>query len=86
MATHSSILAWDIPWTEGPGGIQSVGSQKVKHHLAIKQQHKYAYNMKGQHSFQSVNLQNHSEQAQDFQATDTLNLSDKIELLSFMFF
>ena len=28
MATHSSILAWDIPWTEEPGGLQSMGSQK----------------------------------------------------------
>ena len=28
MATHSSILAWRIPWTEEPGGLQSVGSQE----------------------------------------------------------
>ena len=28
MATHSSILAWKIPWTEEPGGLQSMGSQK----------------------------------------------------------
>ena len=27
MATHSSILAWEIPWTEEPGGLQSMGSQ-----------------------------------------------------------
>ena len=27
MATHSSILAWEIPWTEEPGGLQSVGQQ-----------------------------------------------------------
>ena len=31
MATHSSILAWRIPWTDKPGGIQSVGSQRVGH-------------------------------------------------------
>ena len=31
MATHSSILAWRIPWTEGPGGLQSMGSQTVRH-------------------------------------------------------
>ena len=31
MATHSSILAWEIPWTEEPGGLQSMGSQKVGH-------------------------------------------------------
>ena len=31
MATHSSILAWRIPWTEEPTGLQSIGSQRVKH-------------------------------------------------------
>ena len=31
MATHSSILAWEISWTEEPGGVQSVGSQKVRY-------------------------------------------------------
>ena len=31
MATHSSILAWRIPWTEKPGGLQSMGSQTVRH-------------------------------------------------------
>ena len=31
MATHSSILAWRIPWTEEPGGLQSTGSQRVGH-------------------------------------------------------
>ena len=30
-ATHSSILAWRIPWTEEPGGLQSKGSQRVGH-------------------------------------------------------
>ena len=31
MATHSSVLAWRIPWTEEPGGLQSIGSQRVVH-------------------------------------------------------
>ena len=31
MATHSSILAWRIPWTGEPGGLQSMGSQRVRH-------------------------------------------------------
>ena len=31
MATHSSILAWKIPWTEEPGGLQSMGSHRVRH-------------------------------------------------------
>ena len=43
MATNPSILAWKIPWTEEPGGLQSMGSQ-VRHHLAIKQQ-KEAYSV-----------------------------------------
>ena len=34
MATHSSILAWRIPWTEEPGRLQSMGSQKVRHDWA----------------------------------------------------
>ena len=37
MATHSSILAWEIPQTEEPGGLQSTGSQRVRHDLATKQ-------------------------------------------------
>ena len=31
MATHSSIPTWEIPWTEEPGGLQSLGSQRVEH-------------------------------------------------------
>ena len=31
MATHSSILAWENPWTEEPGGLQSMGSERVRH-------------------------------------------------------
>ena len=31
MATHSSVLAWKIPWMEGPGGLQSMGLQRVGH-------------------------------------------------------
>ena len=31
MATHSNILAWRIPWTVGPDGLQSMGSQRVRH-------------------------------------------------------
>ena len=38
METHSNILAWDIPWTEVPGGLQSVGLQRVQNDLAVKQQ------------------------------------------------
>ena len=31
MATHSGILSWGSPWTEGPGGLQPIGSQRVGH-------------------------------------------------------
>ena len=31
IATYSSILAWRIPWTEEPGGLQSIGSQRIGH-------------------------------------------------------
>ena len=36
MATHSSILAWEIPWSEEPGSLQSMGSQRVGYNLATK--------------------------------------------------
>ena len=38
MATHSRILAWRIPWTEEPGGLQSMRSQRVRHDWVTKQQ------------------------------------------------
>ena len=39
MATHSSILAWRIPWTEDPGGLQSLGSQRVRHDWVTNASH-----------------------------------------------
>ena len=48
MATHSSILAWEIPWTEEPGGLQSIVLQRVRHNFVIKQQqHAYILNIYG---------------------------------------
>ena len=38
MATNSSILAWEIPWTEESDGLESMGLQRVGHDLATKQQ------------------------------------------------
>ena len=40
MATHSSILAWEIPWTEDPGELQSMGLQRVRHDLATEHKQK----------------------------------------------
>ena len=39
MATHSSILAWEILWTEEPGGLQPMGWQRVRHHWATEHAH-----------------------------------------------
>ena len=41
MATHSSILAWEIPWTEEPGGLQSMGSQSQTDLVTKQQQHHF---------------------------------------------
>ena len=38
MAIHSKIIAWEIQWTEEPGRLQSMGSQRVGHHLTTEQQ------------------------------------------------
>ena len=42
MATHS-ILAWEIPWTEEPGRLQSIGSQRVRHNWATEQRQKQTH-------------------------------------------
>ena len=47
MTTHSSILAWEIPWTEKPGRLQSIGLQRVRHALATKQQQTHAHTYRG---------------------------------------
>ena len=36
MATHSSVLAWEMTWTDEPGGLQSMGSQRVRYELATE--------------------------------------------------
>ena len=50
MATHSSILAWEISWTKKPGGLQSMGLQRVRHDSATKQ-----------HKIENVNYINTSQ-------------------------
>ena len=44
MATHSSILAWEIPWTEEPGGLQPVGLQRIGHNRATEHTHTHRFN------------------------------------------
>ena len=46
MATYSSILAWEIPWTEESGGLQSRGSQRVRHDWVTEHEHKCVFNHK----------------------------------------
>ena len=41
MVNHSSVLAWEIPWTEEPGGWQYMGLQKVEHDLVTTQQQQW---------------------------------------------
>ena len=43
VPTHTSILAWEIPWTQEPGGLQSMESQRVRHDLLAKQQQHNIY-------------------------------------------
>ena len=43
IATHSSIFAWEIPWTEESGGLQSMGSERVGHHVVIDVKNKGTY-------------------------------------------
>ena len=45
MATHSSVLAWEIPWAKEPGGLQPAESQRVRHDLVTKQQQKQQQQM-----------------------------------------
>ena len=40
---NSSILAWEIPWAQELGGLQSMGSRRVRYHLATKQQQFFVY-------------------------------------------
>ena len=70
MATHSSILAWKIPWTQEPGGLQSMGSQRVRHNLVTKQQQLISFTCKSKSpTFQapissSVKRENHRNVSQ----------------------
>ena len=56
MATHSSILAWRIPWTEEPGGLQSTGSQRVGHDLVAKHIHFSGFKLGHINNFLSLHL------------------------------
>ena len=58
MTTHCSILTWEIPWTEESGGLQSVGSQRVRHDLATEHVHVYTHTHTHTHSLTLSCLKN----------------------------
>ena len=58
MATHSSILAWRIPWTEEPGGLQSTGSQRVRHNCGFADMDTAVIDDIGLHHFPAIRLLN----------------------------
>ena len=56
MVTHSSILAWKIPWTEEPGGLQFIRLQRVQHRLATE--HTHMHNMGQSEENEELNTDN----------------------------
>ena len=56
LATHSSILAWRIPWTEEAGGLQSIGSQRVSHDWRDLAHKAYEMQLLSNHSTHQANL------------------------------
>ena len=50
MATHSSILAWRIPWTEEPDGLQSMGLQTIRHNITTEHTHRHNSKGRGTHT------------------------------------
>ena len=58
LATHFSILAWEIPWAEESGGLQFIGSQRVGHDLVIKQQYERTSRIAGIVYFSNLNYSN----------------------------
>ena len=56
MATHSNILVWEILWTEEPGVLQSMGSQRVGHDLEYKQQQQSVFLIIREGKFNSKNI------------------------------
>ena len=78
MATHSSILARRIPWTEEPGGLQSMGLQRVGHDWVIK--HMYYINNKAQKKF-SAATKTHYELKLDAQGLPWVDESVPVPLV-----
>ena len=56
MAIHSSILAWEIPWTKEPGRLQSIELQLLGYNLATKQQQNTTGNLESSDELTSINI------------------------------
>ena len=87
MATQSSILAWEIPWTEEPGGLQSMGPQTVGHDghdLATNQQQQPNWNQECEMRKQKYeDRKNNSRiKTETFKYTVSFNICGDIEVCS----
>ena len=56
MATHSRVLAWEMPWTEGPGGLLSTGCKRVRHDLVTKEQQQPSMPIKEKKTKQNASI------------------------------
>ena len=75
MTTHSTILAWRIPWTEEPGGLQSMGPQRIRYNLAINTwllvvSHKTTAQLSKSGDFTGTSLVVQQLKLHDFNASD----------------
>ena len=64
MATHSSSLAWRISRTEEPGGLQSIGLQRVRHDLSDSHSHSHTHTHTHTHTFPSIMLKEGGNESQ----------------------
>ena len=60
MPIHSSMLAWKIPWTEEPGGLQSTGPQRVRHYRAHTRTHTYMHAHTHPHTLSHTHTDTHT--------------------------
>ena len=86
MATHSSILAWRIPWTEEPGGLQSMGSQRVGHDWATKHSTDDIYAYYREKNYPLPQSSEHSHCCFVFEAIKNLFCEIQYVLENFFFF
>ena len=79
IVTHSSILAWEVPWTEEPGGLQSTGSQSVRYDLETGHKHNVLFI----HSFIDICLGLFHHLANEKNADTSMNVHTSLQGSSF---